>query len=114
MVCGARKCGGCQSKKDIGQNFSVAGLHVGDPGGAGLDDVVGEVDEELGEAPLGRGIVAQDRGEGGVAEWVREALAQSLAGASIVTESAARVGAIRILPPTFRAGEVGGPGGGYY
>ena len=102
----------CKVKKDIGQElFSVAGLHVGDPCRTGLDDVVGEVDEELGETPLGRGIVAQDRGEGGVAERIREALAQSLAGASIVTESAAPLKRLEIFRSVLV--EVGRKGGDY-
>lgn len=46
----------------------ILNLHVGDAGRVGLDDVVGEIDEKLGEAPLCGSVVTEDRGEGGVAK----------------------------------------------
>jgi hypothetical protein len=48
---------------------------------------LGQVDEQLDEAALSRGVVAEHVGKGGVTEWLREALAQSLAGASVVAQS---------------------------
>jgi hypothetical protein len=54
---------------------------------ARLDDVVGEVDEELGQAALSCGVVAQNRGEGGITERLRKALAKSLASTSIVAQA---------------------------
>lgn len=50
-----------------------------------VDNAVGEVDQELGEAALRSGIVAEDRGESGITKRLWEALAEGLAGASIVT-----------------------------
>ena len=55
--------------------------------GAGVNDVVGQVDEQLGEATLGCGIVAQDGAEGGVAEGLGETLAQGLTGAGVITQA---------------------------
>ncbi len=52
-----------------------------------VDYAVREVDQELGEASLSGRIVAKHRGEGGVAKWLWETLAESLAGASIVAQS---------------------------
>lgn len=56
-------------------------------GTATVDDGVGEIDEKLGQAPLSRGIVAEHRGEGGVAQGLGQALAEGLTGAGIVTEA---------------------------
>lgn len=52
-----------------------------------IDYAVGKVDQELGEAALGGRVVAEHRGERRIAEWLRETLAESFAGASIVAEA---------------------------
>lgn len=49
-----------------------------------LDNVVREIDQELGEAALRSGIVTQDRGEGSIAKGLRKTLAESLTSAGIV------------------------------
>lgn len=51
-----------------------------------LHDVVREVDQQLGEAALSCRVVAQNGGEGGVAEGFGEALAEGFAGAGVVTQ----------------------------
>lgn len=53
-----------------------------------LHGVLGQVDEELGEAALGSGVVAENSGEGLVPQGLREALSEGLAGAGIVAEPA--------------------------
>jgi hypothetical protein len=53
----------------------------------GVHDVIGEIDEQLCKAALRGGVVAEDRGEGRVAEGLREALAEGFAGAGVVAES---------------------------
>lgn len=50
---------------------------------------LGQVDQQLHEAALGRSIVAQHVGEGGIAERLGEALAQGLASASVVAQTEA-------------------------
>lgn len=50
-------------------------------------DIVREIDEQLGEAALRRGVVTEDRGESGIAKRLRKALAQSFAGARVVTQA---------------------------
>lgn len=50
-------------------------------------DVVREVDEELCEATLGCSVIAEDRGESSIAERLGEALAQSFASASVITQT---------------------------
>ena len=50
----------------------------------GLDNIVREIDEELRQATLGGGIVAQDGGKGRVAQRFRQALAQRFASAGVV------------------------------
>lgn len=52
-----------------------------------LDYVVGEVDEQLGEATLGGSIVAKGCGEGGIAEGLGKALTESLTGTGIVAQT---------------------------
>lgn len=52
-----------------------------------LHDVVGEVDQELGEAAFRGSIVPQDRRKGGVAKRFGETLAKCLTGAGVVGES---------------------------
>ena len=47
-------------------------------------NVVREVDEQLGQAALSCGIVAENGGEGGVAEGLRKTLAKGFAGASVI------------------------------
>jgi hypothetical protein len=42
-------------------------LHVSNSAGVGLDDIVGEVNEELSKAAFGGGVVSEDGREGGVA-----------------------------------------------
>lgn len=55
--------------------------------GVVVDDAVGQINEELRKTALRGRVVAEDRGECGVAEWLRKALSKSLTGASIVTET---------------------------
>lgn len=52
-----------------------------------FNDVVREVDEELGEAALGGGVIAQDRGKGCVSERLWKALSKGLAGTGVVTQA---------------------------
>lgn len=54
----------------------------------GSIDIVGEVDQKLGETALGGCIVSKNRREGSISERLREALAQSLACASVITQAA--------------------------
>lgn len=56
----------------------------------GLNNVVRKVDKKLSEATLCRGVVSQDRGEGGIAERFRKALAEGLTSASVVTQACKR------------------------
>jgi hypothetical protein len=49
---------------------------------------LGQVDEQLDEAALGRGVVTQHVGEGCVAERLGETLAQGLASAGVVAQAA--------------------------
>ena len=81
---GCRVLGLYRSQK----NFWILNLHVGDACRVGLDDVVGEIDEKLGEAPLGGSVVTEDRGEGGVAKRLGQTLAKSLTRSGVVAESA--------------------------
>ena len=53
----------------------------------GFDYIIREVYQELGQAALSRGIIAQDRREGGVPEGLGEALAECLARSRVVAES---------------------------
>lgn len=53
---------------------------------AGLNHIVGEVDEQLGEAPFSRSVVAEHVRESGISEGLREALAESLTGSSVVAQ----------------------------
>lgn len=52
-----------------------------------VDDVVGEVDQQLGEAALSGRIVAKYRRESGIPKGLRKALTQSLASASIIAQA---------------------------
>ncbi len=54
---------------------------------AGLEGVLRQVDEQLGEAALGGGVVAQDGREGLVAEGLGKALSEGFAGAGVVAKS---------------------------
>jgi hypothetical protein len=49
---------------------------------------VGEINEKLGKAALGRGVVAENGGECRVAKGLGETLSESLAGARIVAQTA--------------------------
>ena len=51
-----------------------------------VEHIVGQVDEQLGQASFGCGVVAEDGGEGCVAEGLGEALAKGFARAGIVAE----------------------------
>ena len=53
----------------------------------GIDHIVREVDQELGEAALSSRIISKDRGECGVPEGLRETLTQSFAGTSIIAQT---------------------------
>ncbi len=55
--------------------------------GPGVDDVVRQVDEKLGEAALGGSVVTEHRREGRVAEGFGETLPEGLAGAGVITEA---------------------------
>jgi hypothetical protein len=55
--------------------------------GGRLNDVIGEVDQELSKATLRSGIVAEYGGERGIAEGFREALTEGFAGASVIAKS---------------------------
>ena len=56
-----------------------------------VDDAVREINEQLGEATFGGGIVTKDGRESGVTEWLWKTLAKSLARAGIVTEAIRRL-----------------------
>lgn len=49
-------------------------------------DGVAQVDQELGQASLGGGIVPQHIGKCGIPKWFREALPQRLAGTVVITK----------------------------
>lgn len=49
-------------------------------------DGVAQVDQELGQASLGSGVVPQHIGECGIPKWFREALPQRLAGTVVITK----------------------------
>jgi hypothetical protein len=53
----------------------------------GINDIVGKVDQELSETALGGGIVAQNGGEGSIAEGFGQALAECLSCAGVVTQA---------------------------
>jgi hypothetical protein len=53
----------------------------------GICDIVREVDEELCETAFGSRIIAKDRGKGGIAKRLGQALAKSFARTSIVTQT---------------------------
>lgn len=78
----------CKAERPKWQNDQIArgGLNS-KTAGAGFDYIIGEVDEELRQATLSGGVVAQNRREGGVAKGLRQALAEGLAGTSIVAKS---------------------------
>lgn len=59
----------CKAERPKWQNGQIAkgGLNS-KTAGAGFDYIIGEVDEELRQATLGGGIVAQNRREGGIAK----------------------------------------------
>lgn len=61
-----------------------AATHATAAAGLGL---VGEREQQLGEAALGRGVVAQHGREGRVAEGFRKALAQGFTRAGVVGEA---------------------------
>lgn len=48
--------------------------------------VIGEVDQKLGKTAFCGCIVAEDRGECSIAEWLRKALTESFTSASIIRE----------------------------
>lgn len=52
-----------------------------------IDNTIGKVDQQLGQAALSRCIVTEDGREGGVAKRLWEALAKSFAGAGVVAEA---------------------------
>lgn len=62
-------------------------LHVGDASRVGVYNIVGEVDEQLGETPLGCGVVSEDRGECGISKRLGKALPKGFAGSGIVAEA---------------------------
>lgn len=51
-----------------------------------VGDTITKIDQQLSQAALSCGVVAEHGGEGGVSEWFGEALAEGLAGAVVVTE----------------------------
>lgn len=53
-------------------------------GSGSIGPVLGQVDQELGEAALSSGVVSQNRREGVVSERLGEALAQCFAGPRII------------------------------
>lgn len=55
--------------------------------GVVVDNAVGQVDQQLGEAALRSSIVAEDGGESGVTKRLWETLAKSLACSSVVAEA---------------------------
>jgi len=55
-----------------------------------LDDVIGEVDQKLSQTALSSGIIAEDRRESGIAKRLRQALAKSLASASVIAQAKQR------------------------
>lgn len=59
-------------------------------------DIVGEVDQELCETAFRGGVVAENRGEGGVSERFGETLSQSLARAAVITETGREVSEIHL------------------
>lgn len=54
---------------------------------AGLEGVLRQIDEQLGEAALGGGVVAEDGREGLVAEGLGETLSERFASARVIAES---------------------------
>jgi len=67
-----------------------------------VDHVVRQVDEQLGEAPLGRGVVAEHRREGGIPERFWQALSEGLSGSGVIAQPVLGVSAA-IPPDTFQA-----------
>ena len=53
-----------------------------------IGDIIGQVDEELCQAPLGGCVIAENGGEGGIAEGLRKTLTQSLAGSAVIAQAA--------------------------
>jgi hypothetical protein len=52
-----------------------------------LADIVAEVDQQLSQAALRRGVVAEDLRERGITQRLRQRLAKSLASAGVVTQT---------------------------
>ena len=53
----------------------------------GFDYIIREVYQELGQAALGCGVVAEDGGKGVVTKWLGQALPKSLACSGVVAQS---------------------------
>jgi hypothetical protein len=53
----------------------------------GIDNVVGEVDQELSKTALGGRVVSQNRREGGVTERLWQALAERFTSAGVVAQA---------------------------
>ena len=49
--------------------------------------IIGQVDEELRQAPLGGCVVAENGREGGIAEGFGKTLAQSLPGSAVIAQT---------------------------
>lgn len=56
-----------------------------------LGDIVRQVDQELGQAALCGGVVAEDRGECSVSKWLGQALSECLAGSAVVAQTVHQV-----------------------
>lgn len=52
----------------------------------GVNDIIGQVDQELSETALGSGIITQNGGEGSITQRLGQALAERLASASVVAQ----------------------------
>ena len=56
-----------------------------------LRDIIGKVDQELGEAALGCSVIAEDRGERGIAKGLGEALTESFTSAGVVAQASGKL-----------------------
>lgn len=68
-------------RRDFESHKRWAGL------GRSLANAVGEVDEELCEAAFCGGVVAENGGEGGVAERLGETLSEGFASTGVIAQS---------------------------
>lgn len=78
-------------------------LHLLKPGIVGtVDHVIRKIDQKLGQAAFRGSIITKDRGKGSVSQRLRQALAESLSGTSVVTQPRNEFSPRKLLNPMDR------------